>query len=137
MKHLYHVDIDRVYLTGHSMGGFGTWALGPRLAADLAAISPMAGGGRGGIAELVKTRTPIFIYHSDNDYVASVNSDRQAAKRAAARRISTSSTRSFPGKGHGFPASIQAELFEFLEASPAATTPSTRTRGRALRSSAR
>ena len=62
---LYHVDLDRVYLTGHSMGGFGTWALGPRMAEEFAAISPMAGSGSG-VSRLVATRTPIFIYHSED-----------------------------------------------------------------------
>jgi len=60
LRLLYHIDIDRIYMTGHSMGGFGTWALGPRLGEDLAAISPMAGAGSG-VGRLVSTRTPMFI----------------------------------------------------------------------------
>lgn len=112
LKHLYNVDVDRIYMTGHSMGGFGTWALGPKMAEDLAAISPMAGGGGSGISELVKTKTPIFIYHSDNDYVA-VGPDRNAARRLSDTDLDFVYTE-LPGKGHGFPDSIQAELFAFL-----------------------
>lgn len=52
VAHLCHVDLDRVHLTGHSMGGFGTWALGPRLCEDLASVSPMAGGGGGDFSRL-------------------------------------------------------------------------------------
>jgi hypothetical protein len=74
----------------------------------------MAGGGRGSITDLVKTRTPIFIYHSDDDRVVSVNSDRQAAKRLRESDLDFVYTE-LPGKGHGFPASIRAELFAFLK----------------------
>lgn len=112
LRLLYHVDIDRIFLTGHSMGGFGTWGLGPRMAEDFAAISPMAGAGSG-VGRLVSTRTPIFIYHSDDDYV-SVSSDRAAAKQLRDSDLDFVYTE-LPGKGHGFPPSIQAELFEFFE----------------------
>lgn len=112
LKHLFNVDLDRVYMTGHSMGGFGTWYLGPKMAEDLAAISPMAGGGGGGISELVSTKTPIFIYHSDDDYV-SVQSDRTAAKRLQGSGLDFVYTE-LPGKGHAFPESIRHELFAFF-----------------------
>ena len=112
LRLLYHIDIDRIYMTGHSMGGFGTWALGPRLAEDLAAISPMAGAGSG-VGRLASTRTPIFIYHSDNDYVG-VGSDRAAAKQLLDTDLDFVYTE-LPGMGHGFPPSIQVELFEFFE----------------------
>ncbi len=39
----YPIDPDRVYLTGHSMGGHGTWYLGTLHADLFAAIAPSAG----------------------------------------------------------------------------------------------
>jgi predicted peptidase len=39
----YNVDPDRIYLMGHSMGGFGTWWLGQKYAEMWAAIAPMSG----------------------------------------------------------------------------------------------
>jgi poly(3-hydroxybutyrate) depolymerase len=39
----YKVDPDRVYLMGHSMGGFGAWYLGAKHADLWAAIAPMSG----------------------------------------------------------------------------------------------
>jgi predicted peptidase len=39
----YNVDPDRIYLMGHSMGGFGTWWLGQKYADTWAAIAPMSG----------------------------------------------------------------------------------------------
>ena len=39
----YNIDPDRMYLMGHSMGGFGTWWLGQKHAGLWAAIAPMSG----------------------------------------------------------------------------------------------
>ncbi len=113
LRLLYHIDIDRIYLTGHSMGGFGTWGLGPRMAEDLAAISPMAGAG-GSIGKLVSTRTPIFIFHGADDKVVGVASDRNQAKQLLGTDLDFVYTE-LDHIGHGFPASVQRELFEFFE----------------------
>ena len=62
----YPVDSSRVYLTGFSMGGFGTWraaAVSPDL---FAAIAPVAGGGRKNDALALKD-TPIWCFHGDYD----------------------------------------------------------------------
>lgn len=40
-----HVDTNRVYLTGLSMGGYGTWSLGLAYPERFAAIAPVCGGG--------------------------------------------------------------------------------------------
>jgi predicted peptidase len=39
----YAIDSDRIYLLGHSMGGFGTWWLGQKHADLWAAIAPLSG----------------------------------------------------------------------------------------------
>jgi predicted peptidase len=41
----HKVDTNRVYLTGLSMGGYGTWSLGTRYPERFAAIAPICGGG--------------------------------------------------------------------------------------------
>ena len=41
----YAVDTTRVYLTGLSMGGYGTWSLGLAYPERFAAIVPICGGG--------------------------------------------------------------------------------------------
>jgi predicted peptidase len=41
----YRVDTNRVYLTGLSMGGFGSWSLGVTYPNKFAAIAPICGGG--------------------------------------------------------------------------------------------
>ncbi|MBL8758227.1 MAG: prolyl oligopeptidase family serine peptidase, partial [Phycisphaerae bacterium] len=39
----YGVDPERVYLTGHSMGGHGTWSIGTLMPHAFAAVAPSAG----------------------------------------------------------------------------------------------
>ncbi len=62
----YKVDTTRVYLTGLSMGGYGSW----RLAADhperFAAVVPVCGGGKPEDAEKLKA-LPIWVFHGDQD----------------------------------------------------------------------
>jgi predicted peptidase len=43
----FRVDTKRVYLTGLSMGGYGTWSLGITQPERFAAIAPICGGGSG------------------------------------------------------------------------------------------
>jgi enterochelin esterase-like enzyme len=43
IKRRYHIDEDRIYLSGHSMGGYGAWFHGTRHPDLWAAISPQAG----------------------------------------------------------------------------------------------
>ena len=109
---LYDVDVDRIHLTGHSMGGYGTWALGPRMADLFATISPMAGNGDGNVQPLVDTKTPIFIYHSADDFIP-VAPERAAAKKLRETDLDFVYTE-LDGQGHGCPESIRAELFAFL-----------------------
>jgi predicted peptidase len=45
VENQYPVDLHRVYLTGLSMGGYGTWSLGLSHPERFAAIAPISGGG--------------------------------------------------------------------------------------------
>jgi predicted peptidase len=66
----YHVDEDRIYVTGLSMGGFGTWSLAARTPDRFAAIVPICGGG-----ETHWTRRfahlPVWVFHGAKDKVVS------------------------------------------------------------------
>ena len=64
----YRVDKERIYLTGLSMGGFGTWAIAKKFPSVFAAIVPICGGGD--TAELWKLRnTPVWCFHGAKDDV--------------------------------------------------------------------
>jgi len=62
------VDEDRIYLTGLSMGGFGTWALAASRPERFAAIAPVCGGGNP--VDAIKLRgLPIWVFHGAKDTV--------------------------------------------------------------------
>jgi predicted peptidase len=79
-----NVDPTRVYVTGVSMGSFGTWDILRRDPGVFAAAVPMSGGGDPSTASLVKD-TPIWAFHGSADSIVPVDSTRNmiAAVRAA------------------------------------------------------
>jgi len=81
------VDPARVYLTGLSMGGYGTWDLAARRPDRFAAILPVCGGGDERVAARLAT-LPIWCFHGDADTAVPVERSRQmiAALRAAGGR---------------------------------------------------
>jgi predicted peptidase len=62
----YRVDADRIYVTGLSMGGFGTWDLASNFPDRFAAIAPMCGGGQPEMARRLKY-LPIWVFHGEAD----------------------------------------------------------------------
>jgi predicted peptidase len=64
----YRVDPDRVYLTGLSMGGYGTWALASSYPGKFAAAVPICGGGNQVMASKLKN-LPLWVFHGAKDTV--------------------------------------------------------------------
>ena len=62
----YSVDSDRIYVTGLSMGGFGTWDLICRYPDYFTAAIPVCGGADASYADKIK-HIPIWTFHSSND----------------------------------------------------------------------
>jgi predicted peptidase len=62
------VDPDRVYLTGLSMGGFGSWYLAALEPRRWAAVVPICGGGSPKVAPKIKG-IPIWVFHGGKDTV--------------------------------------------------------------------
>jgi predicted peptidase len=62
----YRVDADRVYLTGLSMGGYGSWTLAAAHPDRFAAVVPICGGGDPAKAAELKN-LPIWVFHGDQD----------------------------------------------------------------------
>ncbi len=62
----YSVDDGRIYLTGNSMGGYGTWGLAIAYPELFAAIAPICGGG---IPEdvCVLKDVPVWAFHGEMD----------------------------------------------------------------------
>jgi len=62
------VDEDRIWLTGLSMGGFGTWSLAAARPDRFAAIVPICGGGRPDDAARIAS-IPTWAFHGAKDFV--------------------------------------------------------------------
>ncbi len=74
------VDLDRVYLTGFSMGGLGTWAAAAARSERFAAIAPICPPSLWcdlrGLARL-----PIWCFHGALDTAVSVDESREMVRR--------------------------------------------------------
>jgi predicted peptidase len=83
------LDPSRVYLTGPSMGGLGTWMVGARNPERFAALVPICGGGKPLFAPLLRDK-PIWFFHAANDLCVDVSeSDRlvEALKKAGNTQV--------------------------------------------------
>ncbi|MDB5855842.1 MAG: hypothetical protein JWR22_3883 [Herminiimonas sp.] len=87
----YSVDRSRLYVTGLSQGGFGTWNIN-LLRPDLfAAMVPIAGGGEPEQMQKLVGK-PIWAFHAEDDQVVPVNYSRQsvaALRKAGGQPIYT------------------------------------------------
>jgi predicted peptidase len=72
----FPIDSRRRYVTGQSMGGFGTWSAVTLFPNYFAAAVPICGGGD---PPLVKApwQTPVWAFHGDADGVVPVNYTRE------------------------------------------------------------
>jgi len=72
----YNVDEKRIYVTGLSMGGYGTWALAEKYPDRFAAIAPVCGGGNPlTICKIGKL--PVWVFHGAKDPVVPVKEAQQ------------------------------------------------------------
>lgn len=67
----YKVDQDRIYVTGLSMGGFGTWALAIHTPNRFAALVPICGGGDTNWAKRI-AHIPAWVFVGAKDTAISV-----------------------------------------------------------------
>ncbi len=75
----YKVDKDRVYLTGLSLGGFGTWSAAQTRPELFAAIAPICGGGDPTQAAKLKD-LPIWVFHGGRDRTVPIARSEEMVK---------------------------------------------------------
>ncbi|MGD9849669.1 MAG: alpha/beta hydrolase-fold protein [Nitrospirales bacterium] len=85
----YHVDPDRIMLTGMSNGGIGTWIIGMHHADRFAGIAPMASGIDDVLFPFVANlaHTPVYVIHGAHDQVMPVQLSRDLIKEMERRGI--------------------------------------------------
>ena len=94
----FPIDPDRIYVTGLSMGGFGTWDLITRHPEKFAAAIPVCGGGDKGKAAAAKP-VPVWAFHglADNVVLPVRSQDMIAGLRTAG---GTAAFTEYPGVAH-------------------------------------
>lgn len=110
----FHGDATRIYLTGLSMGGYGTWYLAGKYPGKFAAIAPICGGilvpdmarqqpadDNSPYTEAAKKtgKTPVWIFHGGDDPVVPVTESRRMndAMKALGGEVHYTE---YPGVGH-------------------------------------
>lgn len=78
----YHIDPDRIFLTGMSNGGIGTWLIGMHQAPTFAGIAPMAGGLDDVLFPFLANlqSTPVYMIHGAKDQVMPVELSRTISR---------------------------------------------------------
>lgn len=93
-----NIDTCRIYITGLSMGGFGTWDAISRWHSGFAAAVPVCGGGDTAKAALIKD-IPVWAFHGSDDKVVMTSRSRDminAIRKAGGNPEYTE----YPGTGH-------------------------------------
>ena len=80
----YDVDTERVYLTGLSMGGYGSWALASEYPDRFAAVVPICGGGNRIMSIFLKDM-PIWAFHGAKDSAVPVEESKEIVEAINAR----------------------------------------------------
>ncbi len=103
----FAADPRRVYLTGLSMGGYGTWALGLAQPERFAAIAPICGGGMiidvllAGRGRATALRTlPVWAFHGAKDNVVPLEESERmvnALRKLGAKEVKFTV---YPDAGH-------------------------------------
>lgn len=93
----YNIDEDKIYLTGLSMGGYGTWFTAMARPDIFAAIAPVCGGGMAWNADVLKM--PIWAFHGAEDKVVSPNQSDEMVERLKSLNADITYSR-LEGVGH-------------------------------------
>jgi len=116
----YHIDPDRVFLTGMSNGGIGAWLIGMHHAPMFAGLAPMASGLDDVLMPFLANlrNTPVYIIHGAKDRVMPVELSRSISRELAALgypHIYREHEREHPmAGGHYFPREELPDLVAWL-----------------------
>jgi len=123
LKKEFSIEADRLYVSGLSMGGYGTWDVIARHPQMFAAAVPMCGGGDESTAPRI-AKLPIWNFHGDKDGAVKVERSRnmiEALKKAGGAPKYTE----YPGVGHDCwnPACKEPDLLPWLFAQKRSAPP--------------
>jgi len=109
------IDRTRIYLTGSSMGGVGTWTLITQWPDVFACAVPLCGIGDEKKVDVIKG-LPIWMFHGDKDDAVPVDKSRTIFAALKAAGSTTVQYTELPGEGHLITSVVYAkkELHEWM-----------------------
>jgi predicted peptidase len=97
----YNVGRKRLYVTGLSMGGFGTWSLIQKYPDKFAAAAPICGGGDSTALTLGQLKNmPIWVFHGAKDDVVPPGKSEEMVKALKAAGSQNVKFTLYPDAGH-------------------------------------
>lgn len=109
------IDESRLYLTGSSMGGSGSWRIGTEHPGVFAAIVPLCGGGDPAKAAALK-ETPLWAFHGDKDEDVPLERSTSMVEAIQAAGGTKARLSILAGEGHLIASGVYAkpELHEWI-----------------------
>ena len=98
LKERFPVDQKRIYLTGLSMGGYGSWAWAAEKPMQFAAVVPICGGGDPETAESL-AKVPIWVFHGAKDGAVPLKRSEEMVEAIKAKEGDVTLT-IYPEAGH-------------------------------------
>ena len=102
----YKVDRSRIYLTGLSMGGFGSWSLAMEFPERFAAVAPVCGGGNplypnaySPTRKAALKSLPFWVFHGEKDLAVPLLESERMVKALQKLGCDVKFT-VYPGVGH-------------------------------------
>jgi len=110
LKATLPVDPQRIYLTGNSMGGYGTWVWAANAPQHFAAVAPISGGiGRGGPKDVTTqldqwakslAQVPVYAFVGGKDKVVPAERSERVVKAIRQAGGQQAKLRVYPDQGH-------------------------------------
>ena len=112
----WHIDPRRIYVTGFSMGGFGTFHVACDSPEIFAAIVPVAGGGDPGKAGQLKN-VPTWAFHGDSDDVVPCDGSVKMIGTMKEAGCKEAKLTVLEGKGHGIMHEVYSrpEIYRWMQ----------------------
>jgi predicted peptidase len=117
VRRQFRVDGKRIYLMGHSMGGYGTWSIAMNHPDVFAALAPVSGGGDPAGLEKIRS-IPEFVVHGSADTVVPVKNSQIMVDAAKKLGIEVQYKEIAGGDHSGVLLPIVGEIFAWFQTHP-------------------